>query len=688
MSWRTEAIKAALRNRPERLTQFFTPRQVIPPDRNTREFLETYGHSPRMSPITKIATDLAPIEGHLYRIRKDGEREEIEDHPFLDFMRRPNPLPEMTKTALWSLVEKYLLIKGESACIIERDKAGYPVELWPVPTHWVLSLPALGRPYYVVMSRDGRQREVPVEDVFIQRELNPLDPYGRGLGMAEAVADEIETDEYMAKWAKKFFYNDATPPVVLSVPGLTSTEFERFEAKWNEKYRGIGNSHKLGLLSREATPHKLGDTRKEMDFTESRKDLRDAIMTHFGIPPEIMGVVENSNRATVTQAKTIYAENVQQPRLYNRQDAVNIQLLSAWGDDLVYEYDEVIPEDTEFKLQVANAGMQYSTILLDEWRDQMGFDPLDGDSGKVIYIPLASMPTKPSELTQRARQNTTGGAFFDGLFKSRKRIKSDPRRAQFTRRLSAQLQQADELLFAANVQRYFDRQLEHVLLSMQTGHKDDSPDFWARLMGTDITLDIAGLRELAASALDELINWEQQADELATLMTPLWDQAFKDGAKNCENAYGLKTVSAPVLTDRLRKHGLERVKEITNTTRDKLANALADGIEAGESREQLIKRIQEHMPDIQRERAAGIAMTEAHTSIQEGNMAQMQYAGVRTKTWRTAGDHDVRDIHRQLEGVMVPIDKPFPNGLMYPGDPSGKPGDIIRCRCYLEPGEL
>ena len=52
-----------------------------------------------------------------------------------------------------------------------------------------------------------------------------------------------------------------------------------------------------------------------MDFTQSRKDLRDGVNAHFGVPPEILGIVENSNRATATQAKIIYAENVLTPRL-------------------------------------------------------------------------------------------------------------------------------------------------------------------------------------------------------------------------------------------------------------------------------------------------------------------------------------------------------------------------------------
>lgn len=59
------------------------------------------------------------------------------------------------------------------------------------------------------------------------KELNPLDPYKRGLGAAESLADEIETDEYAAKFQKKFFYNDATPTTLISMPGSSKDQRDR-----------------------------------------------------------------------------------------------------------------------------------------------------------------------------------------------------------------------------------------------------------------------------------------------------------------------------------------------------------------------------------------------------------------------------------------------------------------------------
>lgn len=696
MNWRFAAFKAALSGRSENLQQFFTSRMTSPPDRNTQEFLETYAHSPRLSPVTKIATDLSNVPGKLFRVDPaTGDKDEINDHPFLDFMRKPNPLPFMTPSALWKVHETYLLMKGEGPAIIERDPAGYPAELWPIPPHWMIDIPRLDFPFYIVRSRDGLQMSVPVEDMFIVRQLNPLDPYGRGLGDAEAVADEIETDEYMAKWAKKFFYNDATPPVLMSAPGITKDEYDRFQAAWNDRHRGVGNAHKMGIIPREVTVNKLVDSQREMDFTESRKDLRDGVNAHFGVPPEILGIVENSNRATATQAKIIYAENVLTPRLLARQDAINLQLLPAWGEGLLWEYDDIVPEDTEFRLQMSNAGLSGSALLVDEWREQQGFDPLPDDAGQVLFVPFASMPTRPSELTESAREiiaqtqidNPASTPLTQPLTPGQKANRR--RMQQAAHRMRAQLLNAEERAAQRSVRRFFNGQTDAIIEAMDTGQKDAKDDFWQKINGLGgLTVDIEAIRAAAKDALSQLIDWDAQDEALAAVLNPIWEDAFNMGAKSIEDSFGVRAVQAPKLTDYLRQNGLRRVKGINDTTRDKLAATLADGIEAGESTAQLVKRMQQHLPDIQTERAAAIATSEAHTSMQAGSFAQMRFGGITTKTWITAGDEATRDSHRAQDGQTVPIDQPFRNGLMYPGDPSGAPGEIINCRCDMLPGEL
>ena len=227
----------------------FVSRWARPPSRNTAEWLEMYSKSPRLAVVEKIATDLASLEGHLLRINPDGSETELTQHPFLDFMAHPNPLYEMTSSALWRLNEIYLMLVGESFFLIERDENDRPIELWSVPPHWVKMTPYLGNPGYMITSPSGLTMTVPVDDMFVMKRLNPLDPFMRGLGVAESVADEIEIDEFSAQFQKRFFYNDGTPSLLFLMPDASEQQRDSFMARWNKRHRGVENSHKAAAIT-------------------------------------------------------------------------------------------------------------------------------------------------------------------------------------------------------------------------------------------------------------------------------------------------------------------------------------------------------------------------------------------------------------------------------------------------------
>ena len=91
----------------------FISRWARPPSLNTAEWLDMFSKSPRLAVVDRIANDLANISGKLLYVEKDGTETEITDHPFLRFMERPNPLYEMTSSAIWRLHEVYLMLVGE-----------------------------------------------------------------------------------------------------------------------------------------------------------------------------------------------------------------------------------------------------------------------------------------------------------------------------------------------------------------------------------------------------------------------------------------------------------------------------------------------------------------------------------------------------------------------------------------------
>ena len=236
------------------------PRWTRPPERNTYDWIKMFSKSPRLSVVERIASDLSFATGKLYVVGSDGEESEITRHSFLNFWAQPNPLHEFSAAALWRLEEIYLLLKGEGYFVIEKDPAGRPAELWPVPTHWVMMTPYLGHPYYTVKTTSGSIMEVSVDDMFVMKDINPLDPFLRGLGQAEAIADEVEIDEYAAQFQKRFFYNDATPNIIVSMPGSSDEQRKRFRAEWLERFKGVFKSHGIATTGGDISIQKVAES--------------------------------------------------------------------------------------------------------------------------------------------------------------------------------------------------------------------------------------------------------------------------------------------------------------------------------------------------------------------------------------------------------------------------------------------
>ena len=359
----------------------FVSRWARPPSMNTAEWLSMFSKSPRLAVVDRIASDLASVGGRLLRVNEDGSETEVTQHPFLDFMAQPNPLYEMTSSAIWRLHEIYLMLVGEGFFLIERDAIGRPVEFWNVPPHWVKMTPYLGNPNYQIVSPGGLSMGIPVDDMFVMKQLNPLDPFMRGLGIAESIADEVEIDEYAAKFQKRFFYNDATPPTVFIMPDATPEQRDAFMAGWNKRHKGVENSHKAAALTGNVSVHELGKGEgKNLGFIESRVAMRDAVLEHFGVPREIMGITENSNRATADAAQYIYAKNVLMPRLRNREEAINKQLLPLFslGEHYVWRFDSIIPYDKDFDKAKALDGWQSGLLMKNEARELLDLASVEG----------------------------------------------------------------------------------------------------------------------------------------------------------------------------------------------------------------------------------------------------------------------------------------------------------------------
>ena len=118
----------------------------------------------------------------------------------------------------------------------------------------------------------------------------------------------------------------------------------------------------------------------------------------------------------------------------------------------------------------------------------------------------------------------------------------------------------------------------------------------------------------------------------------------------------------------------------------KINSETLQGILQGESMDKIAKRLRnvQEMNRTQAIRSARTIVTGAENKGRQDSYARAEADGIiLQKEWLSTNDGRTRHSHAMLDGAIVDQDKKFENGLMYPGDPSGRPEEVYNCRCTL-----
>lgn len=187
--------------------------------------------------------------------------------------------------------------------------------------------------------------------------------------------------------------------------------------------------------------------------------------------------------------------------------------------------------------------------------------------------------------------------------------------------------------------------------------------------------------------------WNRQVDTWMPVLARLARRGWADG----NSQLGLHIPYDPnsgELVDLLARTRNLLVR-IPQETYQQVLKSLARGRDLGESNAQLIQRIDnvlningsENWPN----RSKVIARTELHR-FESAGVLGLGYAAQRErrtimKRWQDREDDRVRRAHARVDNQLRRLGEPFEVGaslLQHPVDPSGRPEDVINCRCRLE----
>jgi len=362
------------KGKPSKVTKLLTSNfRGSAPTLTQSEMQQFYNEIPYLNlMIKKVSEGVAMVNWRLYQTIGE-KKKRVHDHPLLDLIDGFNPLMN-TGIDGWYTTQSWLEISGNAYLMIERDTDNnLPVYLWSISPNDVLELPNKGNDFvYLVRIKDSINK-IPLTEIIHLKNTNPSDIYGKGIGTIHAMLNVLQTSKYSNQQVVNYFYNQAVPPYIIGAD-VTSDQLTELKSSWDMNNQGFWNRHKPYFTnSSNIKVEKLTDSFNDMQMLQIIENGAETIRQLFGIPPEIIGKVENSNRATIQGAREIFAREVLLFRLMKIQETLNNTLVLEFGENLTLEFESPVPSDKEFVLR----GMRdfKGQFKFNEIRELLGFEP-------------------------------------------------------------------------------------------------------------------------------------------------------------------------------------------------------------------------------------------------------------------------------------------------------------------------
>lgn len=327
---------------------------------------------------------------------------EIEEHPLLDLLNKPNPMNGGAQ--FWEAFYAYLMLAGNSYIEHVQAKGKANPELWALRPDRMQIIPGqYGTPQAYRYEVNGRRIDWDVDprtgrsDVLHVREFNPCDDW-YGLSRVEPAAYGVDRHNAAAAHNKALLDNGARPSGALVFKPISAGTGEpsqsapaevlkAAEDRLQDRYGGPDNAGRPMVLGGNVEWEEMGLSPKDMDFGKNKDDAGRDIATSFGVP-HILIVPGEATYNNLREARLWFWEDTVLPLINTGLDAMNAWLAPVYGDGLTIavDLDDIPALEPRREAKRTSVTMLFDKGLLtsDEARAELDYEPWPEDAvGKV-----------------------------------------------------------------------------------------------------------------------------------------------------------------------------------------------------------------------------------------------------------------------------------------------------------------
>ena len=216
----------------------------------------------------------------------------------------------------------------------------------------------------------------------------------RGVSRLKPAVRTMQIMSYMRKFQDNFFSNGAVPGLVLKSPNTLSEKIkERMLQSWQARYRPDAGGRRPLILDGGIEIDSISNVNfKELDFQSSIQENEKIILKAIGVPPILL---DSGNNANIRPNMRLYYLETILPIVRK----LNFASSRFFGFDIREEVTDIpalqpeLRDQSSYYTALVNGGI----ITVNEAREQLGFDTVDGQDDVRVPANIAGSAANPDE---------------------------------------------------------------------------------------------------------------------------------------------------------------------------------------------------------------------------------------------------------------------------------------------------
>lgn len=355
-----------------------------------------------------ISEDIAKLPLNVYKSLSPRGKEIQYDHPVQELIHT-QPNNEMPAMAWREAITCHALGWGNGYSLIDRDKLGRPIALWPLAPNKVIPKRRenTNQLYYELSHDDGSKDEI---DPYYILAINGLGFDGiMGYNVIHTARESMGMTKAAERFGATFYGNGANIGGVFEHPGkLSDKAYTRLKKSLNEEQGGLDNAHKVLITEEGIKFNHMSFNPDESQFLETRQFSVAETCRWFRMPPNKVGDTTRAQGwTTLEQTNTSYVVDTLMPWITRWEAAINVRLFTpqerAAGYFVKHNVNALLRGDIKSRTLLYEVATTGQWMLPDEIRELEEMNPLPDGQGMKFLEPVVKAPKPPIDNTQEAQ---------------------------------------------------------------------------------------------------------------------------------------------------------------------------------------------------------------------------------------------------------------------------------------------